>query len=388
MLAQRVLPALDYIIDQDQKVFLSRRRACCNIKRVMEVIELAEEEEIDGVIISIDFLKCFDRIEIPSLLKAMQYFGLGDSYHKWTRTIYTDPIACVINNGHFSQYFNVEWGVRQGGPNSAYFFLILVEILAIELRKNKDIQGFAINEIMWFLGQYADDIDLYLKGTHSAINTAYRVINKFQECSGFKINYDKTAIYKIGSLRKSNAKFYTKEQVSWLTTHINVLGVNISANENMFHLNYNEILNKMGAVFQSWQNRNLSLMGKVVICNTMVASLFIYKMTVLPKMPKKLITKINRILTEFIWNGKWAKIALDILQTHPEEGGLGLANFEFKDWSLKISWVQIINSDEYVKEFAYRKLCKIIRDYIWKCNINQRDVIKIFGKSFWTDVLC
>ena len=224
VLALRLRPILNHIINEDQKGFMSGRRAASNIRRVMEVIEHADKENLEGVIISVDFLKCFDRIETSSLIKAMQYFGIGDSYQQWTSTLYSNSAACVVNNGFFSRFFKMERSVKQGGPNSAYFFLILVEVLAIELRKNNNIQGFIINELMKFFGQYADDIDMYLEGTKKAINAAFETIRHFETRSGFRINYEKTTIYRIGSLKHSNAKMYTAKEVRWPTSSINVLG--------------------------------------------------------------------------------------------------------------------------------------------------------------------
>ena len=164
ILANRIKPALEYIINKDQKGFLSSRRISCNIRRVIEMIDYVEELDEPGLIVSVDFMKCFDRIEIPALLGALNYFNFGDSYIRWTKMIYTDPVACVSNNGYFSDYFPVTRSVKQGGPNSAYYFLILAEVLAIEMRKNPKIKGFWIQDILHILGQYADDMDMYLWG--------------------------------------------------------------------------------------------------------------------------------------------------------------------------------------------------------------------------------
>ena len=176
-----------------------------------------------------DFSKCFDRIEIQAILGALSYFGFKQSYIQWTRMIYTDPIACISNNGHFSEYFSVSRSVKQGGPNSAYYFLLLAEVLAIELRKNTDIQGFSVGEIMRVLGQYADDLDLYLRGNEKTLTTAFSIIDYFQKRSGFKINYNKTTLYRIGSIKKLQVKFYSKNELNWTNQGINVLGVDVTA---------------------------------------------------------------------------------------------------------------------------------------------------------------
>ena len=181
ILANRLKPALDAIISMDQKGFMANRRIHCNIRRIFELMQIADNEDLPGLIVSLDFEKCFDRIETNSLIKALQYFGVQESYIQWTKLIYNGAMACVINNGYFSEYFNVTRSVKQGGPNSAYFFLVIAEVLAIELKKNAKITGFLIDNINRILGQYADDLDFYLLGaTPQSLNAAMYTIKHFE----------------------------------------------------------------------------------------------------------------------------------------------------------------------------------------------------------------
>ena len=69
--------------------------------------------------------------------------------------------------------------------------------------------------------------------------------------------------------------------------------------------------------------------------NTLVASLFVYKMMVLPIIPKHIVKHIDNIVRNYIWNGKKSKIAYNILQNPKKEGGLNLINITKKDKALK-----------------------------------------------------
>ena len=105
---------------------------------------------------------------------------------------------CVTNNGYFSPYFKVTRSVKQGGPNSAYFFLLLAEVLAIELRKKQKYQRllgrpnfkkFKIQNQNQNQNQNSKSmlIDLYLWGETRSINEAIDTIKNFENKSGFKI---------------------------------------------------------------------------------------------------------------------------------------------------------------------------------------------------------
>ncbi len=43
-------------------------------------------------------------------------------------------------------FFNLERGVRQGCPLSAYLFILAIEILANKIRHEKDIKGIIIDK--------------------------------------------------------------------------------------------------------------------------------------------------------------------------------------------------------------------------------------------------
>lgn len=51
------------------------RHIDCNIQRIQNLMKLCEEENIEGLLINIDFEKAFDYIEWEFLLKALEYFN-------------------------------------------------------------------------------------------------------------------------------------------------------------------------------------------------------------------------------------------------------------------------------------------------------------------------
>ena len=155
----------------------------------------------------------------------------------------------------------------------------------------------------------------------------------------------------------------------------------------LFNKNYGNIVTKAQSILLAWGNRNLSLFGKILLINTLMASLFVYKMSVLPSIPSIFTKKLDQLCESFLWNGKKAKISLKTLQRNKQDGGVGLVNFQLKDDALKASWVKIIHTDSYIMEFANRKLSPILRETIWKVNLQLRDIDNLFDDSFWKDVL-
>ena len=81
-------------------------------------------------------------------------------------------------------------GIRQGCPISAIIFLFVAEILGIQIRNNKNIEGFTFgndNEHEIKVVQHADDCTLPLKNDNS-MNHALREIESFSRVYGMKLN--------------------------------------------------------------------------------------------------------------------------------------------------------------------------------------------------------
>jgi len=62
-------------------------------------MELTVEENIQSLMIFIDFQKAFDSLGWNYLLKCLQYFNFGPDFIRWISTFYNNIQSCVINNG-------------------------------------------------------------------------------------------------------------------------------------------------------------------------------------------------------------------------------------------------------------------------------------------------
>ena len=100
----------------------------------------------------------------------------------------------------------------------------------------------------------------------------------------------------------------------------------------------------------------MSLMGKVVIINSLMASLFVYKMQVLPRISERIALEIKSAIEAFLRQGKHAKIPLNTLMLNKEDGGLGLVNICVKHESLLCNWITDCD--------MYDKICNLARYYL------------------------
>ena len=389
-IANRMMPDLEEVIHQDQRGFLPNRRIASNIRKLLDIMNAAETEKKEIMVMSCDYLKCFDRVETECVIKSMEYFGFSNMLQEWVKTVYSGFSIKIQNNGVFSTPVSVTRSLHQGGPASNPLFLVVAELLAISLRKDGDIKGAFVKEILHLLNQYADDMDVCMMFDQRTLDLVLKHIQRFGESTGFKLSYDKTSLYRVGSLRNSKAELYTAEGLKWCSETINVLGVDIYHDPSkQAEANYEAVINKAKRTVDSWGVRNLSLLGKIQVVETLISSLFVYKMTVLPKMHDSDVKRLNKIVEEFIWNNHKPKIRLSQLQNAKDEGGQKLVNFSVKDKSLKASWVRMIMDGSYPAEFANSFLCPVLGNLVWCCNLKCEDVNKVISMEnpFWVDVL-
>ena len=121
--------------------------------------------------------------------------------------------------------------------------------------------------------------------------------------------------------------------------------------------------------------------------NSLIASLFVYKMMVLPCIPPKVVEAVNGAIIKYLWNGHKPKIPLEVLQLNRTEGGLQLVDLVRKDDSLKVSWVCMIWDGQYPEKIPHQTLHEIGK-CIWMCNLAAKDVEVVCSTTnqFWKDV--
>ncbi len=113
----------------------------------------------------VDFEKAFDTVEWSFILEALKFYGFGPTFIKWIKTCYSDISSTVLNNGHMSEFFTLERGVRQGDPLSPYLFILVLELLSAAIKNDPNVSGVMVGDSEFLLSQYADDSSLILDGS-------------------------------------------------------------------------------------------------------------------------------------------------------------------------------------------------------------------------------
>ena len=156
-----------------------------NIRTIVDLIEITQQNKVPGLIALLDFEKAFDTVKWSFLHNTLLAMNFGNNFCKWIKIIYTDICSCCMNNGHSSRYFKPARGIRQGCPVSALLFVLVAEILATNLRTNANISGISISNTELIVSQLADDTSLFLNN-ESPLEAAIDLLTSFSKVSGLK----------------------------------------------------------------------------------------------------------------------------------------------------------------------------------------------------------
>ena len=378
IMATRLKKILPKLIGPQQTGFMEKRLISDNIVRTMEVIAYANSTKKRQLIITVDFEKCFDRVAYSAIYGSLKYFGIDGKFVQWIRLFFTDFQVCTQNMGWSSKMFNKGRSVNQGCNISPYLFLLCGEVMAHKILFNPNINGITMGDIKRVISQFVDDTVIYINYDLSELNAVINTFTEIERHTGLKINYDKTTIYRVGSLKHCDAQLYTAQEMCWSSNNVELLGIEVP-NGPLSGAAYDKCIAKMEKVCQNWHLCQLSLIGKILVINTLMSSIFVYKMMVLPDLIVNQLKKIDMLINKFIWKGKRSKIPLKVLRNPKEKGGLRLVNFVAKQNAIKISWIHRIMTNDEAYGYIYYWLILKLGHRIWEVNLKP-DHVKEYVK--------
>ena len=134
-----------------------------------------------------DIQKKFDSVNHLFLTTAMKKLGFGETFIKWIQILLRNQESYIISGGTTTKYFKLEKGARQGDPIPAYLFILVLEIIFIFIRENKNVKGINIFDNISVYFAYADDKTFFLSDEDSVIEVM-NAFDKFSLIYGLKLN--------------------------------------------------------------------------------------------------------------------------------------------------------------------------------------------------------
>ena len=256
-------------------------------------------------------------------------------------------------DGYPTKQFKILRGVPQGDTASPYIFIIVLEILLLRIKHDKNltflkfnIQGYnkmdggdmRIDPLQCF----ADDMTAIMEETEANLIKMKEIFEEFKNLSGLEINEGKTKVIRIGE-NMDNLTPMTKEVKFKYVTTFTLLGVNIDNKLSNLHENFEIRKNRIRQKIAIWRKLNPSTIGNLIISKTFLISQLGYLLSMM-ECSKKLMAEMQNDIDSFILKTSNHWINKDRIHLPPELGGLGAIKLETYATSLRCSWYKRVKS--------------------------------------------
>lgn len=319
-----------------------------NIRLLYDIIDYLKENNLPGLLVSIDFEKAFDSVNWDYMHNVLKCFNFGENIQRWIQAFYTNIRSSVVVNGKASGFFTIERGCRQGDPISPYLFILCAELLACRIRENKAIEGIQIAETEQKVSQFADDTSLFLNGDERSYETLFYELNFFEKLSGLKLNYEKTCNVWLGRTRNSDKQYLQNHKMTWNPAQFKILGLWFTNDlGGMAELNFTEKFNEVKKLFSIWSKRSSTPLGRIAVLKSLILSKLVYLWILLPNPPNNTcsIQQLQKKCFQFVWDNKNDKVKRTVAVQTIQNGGINVPHIETYIKSLKLIWMKKVLSD-------------------------------------------
>ena len=127
------------------------------------------------------------------MFRCLERMNYPKQFAHFIQILYQETYSQVQSNGHMSEEFLLERGVRQGCPLSLPLYCVQNDVFSYDILKDKEIKGCNIpgRKENLKLSQYADDTSL-ISSNFEDIPLLLHKFSKHKKATGCTLNAHKT----------------------------------------------------------------------------------------------------------------------------------------------------------------------------------------------------
>ena len=189
-LTSRLALLLAVLVSEEQHGFVKGRGIgeCISLAQLM-VNDLDRKVEGGNMILKLDMMKAYDRIEWDFFLKVLSCFGFSELFVKIIGNCLGNQNITVCVNVLRRGFFPAARGLRQGDPISPCLFVLAEEVLSrglCRIYQQGLVKGFHLGRGSSLVSHllFADDTLIFLRGLKKSLEHLMIFLKEYEMCSG------------------------------------------------------------------------------------------------------------------------------------------------------------------------------------------------------------
>ena len=199
--------------------------------------------------------KLLTKFNTHFIIKTLQKVVTEGTYLNIIKTIYGKPTGNIILNGEKLKAFPLRSGTRQGCPLSPLLFNIVLEVLAMTIREEREIKRIKVGKEEVKLSLFADDMIQYIDNPKDATRKQLELINEFGKVAGYKVNVQKCLAFLYTNNERSEREIKETTPFTNATQRIKYLGINLLQEvEDLYSENYKTLMKEIKDDTDRWRD--------------------------------------------------------------------------------------------------------------------------------------
>jgi hypothetical protein len=108
---------------------------------IQDIIQYADKENEEGIIVFLDQQKAFDRVEWGWVDFVLKTFNFGGKFRGWIQMLVKNATTSIKTNGFVSKIFSISRSCRQGCPVAPLIYILQAEPVACAIPSGKKLEA-------------------------------------------------------------------------------------------------------------------------------------------------------------------------------------------------------------------------------------------------------